>query len=138
MRFFTLFLLLLTKVLLLLGFGLLSITPNYLSSMVASYTISMFSISNAPYFAIGDIFALFQQACNNKVGFALILPCFLQALFFGGEDNLPSFLARHTLPGLGIVVDPCAAVLILLVTLLLCLGIKEVCAFSNKYLGVTS
>ncbi|KAG5083173.1 hypothetical protein JHK82_053342 [Glycine max] len=47
------------------------------------------------------------------------------ALFFGGEDNLPSFLARHTLPGLEIVVDPCAAALILLVTLLLCLGIKE-------------
>ncbi|OIV94268.1 hypothetical protein TanjilG_00017 [Lupinus angustifolius] len=47
------------------------------------------------------------------------------ALFFGGEDNLPSFLARHTLPGLGIVVDPCAAVLVLLVTILLCLGIKE-------------
>ncbi|RDX95660.1 Cationic amino acid transporter 4, vacuolar [Mucuna pruriens] len=47
------------------------------------------------------------------------------ALFFGGEDNLPSFLARHTLPGLEIVVDPCAAAIILLVTLLLCLGIKE-------------
>ncbi|KAL2320516.1 hypothetical protein Fmac_029485 [Flemingia macrophylla] len=47
------------------------------------------------------------------------------ALFFGGEDNLPSFLARHSLPALGVVVDPCAAALILLVTLLLCLGIKE-------------
>jgi len=47
-------------------------------------------------------------------------------LFFGGEENLPLFLARHTLPGLGIVVDPCAAALILLVTVLLCLGIKEV------------
>ncbi|CAJ1919667.1 unnamed protein product [Sphenostylis stenocarpa] len=47
------------------------------------------------------------------------------ALFFGGEENLPLFLARHKLPGLGIVVDPCAAALILLVTLLLCLGIKE-------------
>ncbi|WJX52847.1 Regulatory protein MIG1 [Trifolium repens] len=47
------------------------------------------------------------------------------ALFFGGQDNLPWFLARHTLPGLEIVVDPCAAVLIILITLLLCLGIKE-------------
>ncbi|XP_057437765.1 cationic amino acid transporter 4, vacuolar-like [Lotus japonicus] len=47
------------------------------------------------------------------------------ALFFGGQENLPVFLARHTLPGLGIVVDPCAAALILFVTLLLCLGIKE-------------
>ncbi|KAJ7976434.1 Cationic amino acid transporter vacuolar-like [Quillaja saponaria] len=47
------------------------------------------------------------------------------ALFFGGQDKLPSLLARHTLPGLGIVVDPCAAVLILIVTVLLCFGIKE-------------
>ncbi|KAI4301023.1 hypothetical protein L6164_034342 [Bauhinia variegata] len=45
------------------------------------------------------------------------------ALYFGGEENLPSFLARHTF--LGIVVDPCAAILILIVTLLLCIGIKE-------------
>ncbi|XP_057998426.1 cationic amino acid transporter 4, vacuolar isoform X2 [Hevea brasiliensis] len=47
------------------------------------------------------------------------------ALFFGGEDNLPSYLARHTIPGLGIVVDPSAAVLVLVVTVLLCMGIKE-------------
>ncbi|MED6169789.1 Regulatory protein MIG1 [Stylosanthes scabra] len=47
------------------------------------------------------------------------------ALFFGGWDNLPFFLARQTLPGLGVVVDPCAAALIVIVTLLLCLGIKE-------------
>jgi cationic amino acid transporter 1 len=47
------------------------------------------------------------------------------ALFFGGEEKLPAFLARHTIPGLGIVVDPCAAVLILIVTVLLCFGIKE-------------
>jgi cationic amino acid transporter 1 len=52
-----------------------------------------------------------------------------QALFFGGQDNLPSYLARHSIPGLGIVVDPCAAVLILVVTLLLCIGIKEVIFF---------
>ncbi|KAI4348493.1 hypothetical protein L6164_009211 [Bauhinia variegata] len=45
------------------------------------------------------------------------------ALFFGGEENVPSFLARHTI--LGIVVDPCAAVLVFIVTLLLCIGIKE-------------
>ncbi|CAK7341539.1 unnamed protein product [Dovyalis caffra] len=45
------------------------------------------------------------------------------ALLFGGEDNLPSYLSRHTI--LGIVVDPCAAVLILIVTVLLCIGIKE-------------
>lgn len=36
------------------------------------------------------------------------------------------FLARQTIPGLGIVVDPCAALLIMIVTILLCFGIKEV------------
>ncbi|XVF56809.1 hypothetical protein PTKIN_Ptkin06aG0150300 [Pterospermum kingtungense] len=47
------------------------------------------------------------------------------ALFFGGEDKLPAFLVRHTIPQLDIVVDPCAAVLVLTVTVLLCAGIKE-------------
>ncbi|PON36558.1 Amino acid/polyamine transporter [Parasponia andersonii] len=47
------------------------------------------------------------------------------ALFFGGEDNLPTFLARHTIPVVGIVVDPCAALLVIIVTVLLCIGIKE-------------
>lgn len=56
----------------------------------------------------------------------------LQALFFGGEDKLPGFLARHTIPGFGIVVDPCAAVLVLIVTVLLCIGIKEVLTFSKS------
>jgi len=47
------------------------------------------------------------------------------ALLFGGPDSLPYFLARHTIPGLGIVVDPCAALLVFTVTALLCVGIKE-------------
>ncbi|XWS58567.1 hypothetical protein CRYUN_Cryun08bG0045300 [Craigia yunnanensis] len=47
------------------------------------------------------------------------------ALFFGGEDKLPAFLVRHTIPQLGVVVDPCAAVLVVIVTVLLCAGIKE-------------
>lgn len=42
---------------------------------------------------------------------------------------MPVFLARHTIPGLGIVVDPCAAGLVLIVTALLCIGIKEVLTF---------
>ncbi|MQM04679.1 hypothetical protein Taro_037481, partial [Colocasia esculenta] len=48
-----------------------------------------------------------------------------QALFFGGPDSLPFFLGRTQIPGLGIVVDPCAAILVLVVTTLLCVGIKE-------------
>lgn len=39
---------------------------------------------------------------------------------------MPAFLVRHTIPGIGVVVDPCAAVLVLIVTALLCIGIKEV------------
>lgn len=49
-----------------------------------------------------------------------------QALYFGGPDSLPPFLARIEIPGLDVVVDPCAAILVLIVTALLCLGIKEV------------
>lgn len=45
------------------------------------------------------------------------------ALYFGGESNLPVFLARHTI--FGVVVDPCAAALVIIATLLLCSGIKE-------------
>ncbi|KAF7852253.1 hypothetical protein BT93_L5393 [Corymbia citriodora subsp. variegata] len=47
------------------------------------------------------------------------------ALLFGGADSLPAFLARQYIPGLDIVVDPCAAVLVIVVTGLLCVGIKE-------------
>ncbi|KAF6134221.1 hypothetical protein GIB67_010020 [Kingdonia uniflora] len=48
-----------------------------------------------------------------------------KALFFGGEDSLPIFLARSHIPWLDVVVDPCAAILVLVVTGLLCIGIKE-------------
>lgn len=47
-------------------------------------------------------------------------------MFFGGQDSLPFFLARQHILGLDVVVDPCAAVLVLVVTGLLCMGIKEV------------
>ncbi|KAK4759025.1 hypothetical protein SAY87_020326 [Trapa incisa] len=47
------------------------------------------------------------------------------ALLFGGTDSLPTFLARQYIPGLDMVVDPCAAILVFIVTGLLCIGIKE-------------
>ncbi|KAL0359751.1 UNVERIFIED_CONTAM: Cationic amino acid transporter 2, vacuolar [Sesamum angustifolium] len=47
------------------------------------------------------------------------------AMLFGGPSSLPSFLARQTIPGLGVVVDPCAAILVFAVTGFLCFGIKE-------------
>lgn len=39
---------------------------------------------------------------------------------------MPALLARQHIPGLDIVVDPCAAILVFIVTGLLCFGIKEV------------
>ncbi|KAJ7976436.1 Cationic amino acid transporter vacuolar-like [Quillaja saponaria] len=47
------------------------------------------------------------------------------AALFGGGDSLPFFLARQQIPGLDIVVDPCAAIIIFIVTGLMCVGIKE-------------
>ncbi|XP_050370427.1 cationic amino acid transporter 2, vacuolar-like [Argentina anserina] len=47
------------------------------------------------------------------------------ALLFGGPDSLPFFLARLHIPALDIVADPCAAILVFIVTGLLCVGIKE-------------
>ncbi|RLN16490.1 cationic amino acid transporter 3, mitochondrial-like isoform X2 [Panicum miliaceum] len=47
------------------------------------------------------------------------------ALFFGGQDKLPFFLAQVHVKGLDTPLDPCAAILVLIVTALLCLGIKE-------------
>nr|XP_023909339.1 cationic amino acid transporter 2, vacuolar-like [Quercus suber] len=48
------------------------------------------------------------------------------ALLFGGGNSLPAIIARQHIPGLDIVVDPCAAILVFIVTGLLCVGIKEV------------
>lgn len=45
------------------------------------------------------------------------------ALYFGGEENLPLFISRHTI--FGIVVDPCAAALVIVATIISCFGIKE-------------
>ncbi|PKA50914.1 Cationic amino acid transporter 2, vacuolar [Apostasia shenzhenica] len=47
------------------------------------------------------------------------------ALFFGGPGSVPSFLARIPISALAVEVDPCAAILVLIVTGLLCVGIKE-------------
>lgn len=44
------------------------------------------------------------------------------------------FISRYHISGMDIVVDPCAAILVLLVTGLLCLGIKEVIFYYYKLL----
>ncbi|CAK9870682.1 unnamed protein product [Sphagnum jensenii] len=46
-------------------------------------------------------------------------------IFFGGQENLPAWLSRQTIPGIDVVVDPCAGLLVVVVTGLLCLGIRE-------------
>ncbi|CAI9297815.1 unnamed protein product [Lactuca saligna] len=59
----------------------------------------------------------------GAMGFCDIFPNL--ALLFGGLDSLPFFLACHSIPSLGIVVDPCADFLVFIFTVLLCVGIKE-------------
>ena len=44
---------------------------------------------------------------------------------------MPFFLARQHIPGTDIVVDPCAAIMVLIITGLLCGGIKEVDFYNN-------
>ena len=48
------------------------------------------------------------------------------AVLIGGEDNLPVWLSRATIPGTEIVIDPCAAFIVIIATVLLCAGVKEV------------
>uniref|UniRef100_A0A6N2MNN8 Cationic amino acid transporter C-terminal domain-containing protein n=1 Tax=Salix viminalis TaxID=40686 RepID=A0A6N2MNN8_SALVM len=59
--------------------------------------------------------------------FVPLLPivCSLVNIYLLINLGLPFFLARQHIPGLDVVVDPCAAVLVLVVTGLLCMGIKE-------------
>jgi cationic amino acid transporter 1 len=46
-------------------------------------------------------------------------------IFFGGQENLPAWLGRQTIPGIDVVVNPCAGLLVVVITGLLCLGIRE-------------
>lgn len=46
-------------------------------------------------------------------------------VFVGGEEQLHWLLIRRLIPGTEIIVDPCAAFLVLIVTALLCVGIRE-------------
>ncbi|KAI5443608.1 Carnitine O-acetyltransferase mitochondrial, variant 2 [Lathyrus oleraceus] len=47
------------------------------------------------------------------------------AALIGGVDNLPAFLSYQHIPGIDIVVDPLAAIMVFIVTWILCTGIKE-------------
>ncbi|KAE9590217.1 hypothetical protein Lal_00027887 [Lupinus albus] len=47
------------------------------------------------------------------------------AALVGGANNLPFFLSRQLIPGIDIVVDPLAVIIIFIITGILCFGIKE-------------
>lgn len=69
----------------------------------------------------------FYALINHSVPTVIFFPfTSLQALLFGSKDSLPAFLSHYYIPFLDITVDPLAAVLIIIVTGFLCLGIKEV------------
>ncbi|GAY67012.1 hypothetical protein CUMW_253340 [Citrus unshiu] len=77
-----------------------------------------------------ECLSLFIHMCWRRVvdWLALILEYTI-----GGLCILPFFLAHQEIPGLDIIVDPCAAIIVLFVAGLLCMGIKE--AFFTVVLG---
>lgn len=60
---------------------------------------------------------------RQRISLVLFL---IQATFAGGYDNLPWFLHRIPLFDTCVELDPIAALMVVLVTVLLCYGIKEV------------
>ncbi|KAL6539692.1 Carnitine O-acetyltransferase mitochondrial [Orobanche hederae] len=110
--------------------GIAAALSAFCYAELASRCPSAGSAYHYSYICIGEAFAWL-------IGWALMLEYTIGgsavargispnlALLFGGQEGLPSFLARQTIPGLNIVVDPCAAILVIAVTGLLCLGIKE-------------
>ncbi|KAL6540798.1 Carnitine O-acetyltransferase mitochondrial [Orobanche minor] len=110
--------------------GIAAALSAFCYAELASRCPSAGSAYHYSYICIGEAFAWL-------IGWALMLEYTIGgsavargispnlALLFGGPESLPSFLARQTIPGLNIVVDPCAAILVIAVTGLLCLGIKE-------------
>ncbi|KAL7093103.1 hypothetical protein ACP275_11G022400 [Erythranthe tilingii] len=110
--------------------GIAAALSGFCYAELASRCPSAGSAYHYSYICIGEAFAWL-------IGWALMLEYTIGgsavargispnlALLFGGPNSLPSFLARQTIPGIGIVVDPCASILVIVVTGLLCLGIKE-------------
>ncbi|KAL6534720.1 Carnitine O-acetyltransferase mitochondrial [Orobanche gracilis] len=110
--------------------GIAAALSAFCYAELASRCPSAGSAYHYSYICIGEAFAWL-------IGWALMLEYTIGgsavargispnlALLFGSPESLPSFLARQTIPGLNIVVDPCAAILVIAVTGLLCLGIKE-------------
>lgn len=91
---------------------------------------NLVTIRSFSYVAIS--IRIYCTLCNNiNLEFDFI---YSQEMLFGGPNSLPLFLARQTIPGVGIVVDPCAAILVFMVTALLCVGIKEVPFYSVPFL----
>eukprot|EP00897_Mesotaenium_endlicherianum_P008093 jgi/Mesen1/7311/ME000376S06476 len=51
------------------------------------------------------------------------------AIIFGGNENLPAVLARVAVPDTSIILDPCAAFMVTIITALLSAGIRETASF---------
>ncbi|KAB1223317.1 Cationic amino acid transporter 2, vacuolar [Morella rubra] len=94
--------------------GIAAALSAFCYAELASRCPSAGSAYHYSYICIGEAVAWL-------VGWALILEYTIGALFGG---SLPA-LARQHIPGLDIVVDPCAAILVFIVTGLLSVGIKE-------------
>ena len=95
-------------------------------ALILEYTIGGSSVARG----ISPNLVMLSIKFSLQISELFIIRPFFQALFFGGQDKLPFFLAQVHVRGLDTPVDPCAAILVLIVTALLCLGIKEVLAQS--------
>ncbi|KAK6151428.1 hypothetical protein DH2020_014063 [Rehmannia glutinosa] len=113
--------------------GIAAALSAFCYAELASRCPSAGSAYHYSYICIGEAFAwligwalMLEYTIGGSAVARGISPNLVRyALLFGGPDSLPSFLARQTVPGFGIVVDPCAAILVIVVTGLLCVGIKE-------------
>ena len=95
-------------------------------ALILEYTIGGSSVARG----ISPNLVMLSIKFSLQTSELFIIRPFFQALFFGGQDKLPFFLEQVHVKGLDTPVDPCAAILVLIVTALLCLGIKEVLAQS--------
>ncbi|KAK6151421.1 hypothetical protein DH2020_014056 [Rehmannia glutinosa] len=127
--------------------GIAAALSAFCYAELASRCPSAGSAYHYSYICIGEAFAwligwalMLEYTIGGSAVARGISPNLVRyALLFGGPDSLPSFLARQTVPGFGIVVDPCAAILSALVQGIVTAA--NVCALifiivAGGYLGV--
>ncbi|KAL5547294.1 hypothetical protein UlMin_006981 [Ulmus minor] len=82
------------------------------------------------------VYILVGTVARDHAGPALPLSFLVAGLAAGlsafCEEKMPSFLARHTILELGgVVIDPCAAIFVIIATVLMCLGIDKIATTIN-------